>query len=491
MDFAIIDAEKWKSNLGIEMCCSKENIDPVNPIICIANYLFDSLHHDAYSVAYNTGDLEEWRVKVESSYSPLEPEFLPSVIETGGLIWKKEFIQENINEMNTNGPYVFELYLNQILRWYQLELKHRGASFVLPVGALRLIEQLRIFSNGRLLMITGDKADSLASEFSDENEKPEISDHQGCFSFTTNLDAIGKYFHIHGGVTFHGFLDNQFRVSLFLMDSKELSDLPDFSNINCISQHSENCISKFLNLSLTFSGQQQFGPENYFNLYKGAIFLKKQYKTLKNIGKPGEHSLKRELAFEEYLGVILAQLRLSNYDSDLFMEFKKGIASCIVHCEETNKSTITKILYRIWENDYYIPNIIHDVAFAIGEILQLLDLVSAAISFFIIASKRLTKETDQLNTYYNIAMSYLENGDTHNTIKYLLKCQELDPDDEDITSKLHELSHVNDCREEIKPKNILCKTRQELLAKSQEENQNTISPTLEELNMHRCRNKYI
>lgn len=479
MDFAIIDAENWKKDQGIHLLNSDiiiKDSDISNPIICIANYFFDSLQQDAYSIESESGELYEWKMKIKASCSPNDNSFLSTVIDNTSISWKREYIQEyNENRSNSDGPYVFESYLNEILQLYQktIGIQGIGGSFVLPIGSLRLLNQLKEFSNNRLFLISGDKADAFSCEFNESSKSPDITNHQGCFSFTTNFDAIGKYFENNNGFILREHFENQFRVCIFVMEALDELDFPI--------------------LSSSYRSSLQFGPEHYFNLFKGSRFLNKHYKILKKIGKPKKHSLKREIALQEYLNSVLSQLSLSNYDSDLFMQYYKGIAACCLYSDSHEQKQLRILLRRIWDNDYYIPNLTSDVGLAIAEILQLLNHNEAAIQFLLISEKRIFVNDDKLSKFYNIANSYLEINDISNSLVYFRKCHELDPEDDEFIEQIQilenddSLNTIEDTIMNIKISyNTSKKTREDMLLQSQRDSMEDINFTLS----NRCKKKY-
>lgn len=70
-------------------------------------------------------------------------------------------------------------------------------SFVLPIGAFSLFQNLREIGGGRLFVLVGDKGYPAADEFVGSRD-PHIAIH-GSISFMLNLHAVRLYFECLGG----------------------------------------------------------------------------------------------------------------------------------------------------------------------------------------------------------------------------------------------------------------------------------------------------
>ena len=447
VDFAIIDAEKWKATAGIHLTHQNSVIQSsgTNPLICIANYLFDSLKHDAFCVN-KAGELEEWKLQISSLFSPADKRFLPSVIESSDMKWKLEYIQDQDKDRKQQeGPYLFDSNFNRILNWYQTKNTvdtPEGISFLLPTGAIRLLEELMKFSGNNLMLIAGDKAERFPHEFDSYNEPPGITSHQGCFSFTTNFDAIGKLFEMKNGFHSQATRESEFCVSCFVAaPQKRTEHIEDMicsdEQYDIIIDRAKKQRNEYSFLCSSTVSMINFGPEHYFNIYEGAKFINKQYKMINSMGK-NKVSVRREVALEEYFDMLLAQLHLSNYDVDLFVLLQAAIIHSIT---KPNKyGNLKRILFRVWGNDYYIPEISNDTAFSIGTLFQALEELEKAIKFFEQSVDRFPKE--KFASLYNIGICYqqLEKHDV--SLRYFEQCYQLDADDEDVRDKLEELRNL-------------------------------------------------
>lgn len=450
MDFSILDAENWKSEDGLFFLNSKKKLESIgnNPLICVANYLFDSLKHDAFSVSNenNPGDLGEWRIKISSSFNPKEPQFLPSIIGTSDIKWKIHHVQEkDQNRKQISGPYLNPL-LNKILNWYQFILSDKnnfpnGASFVLPLGSIRLLEELIKFSNSNLFLITGDKADCYENEFDDYKTFPDITSHDGCFSFTTNFDAFSKLFALKNGFFKHLTKDSEFCVSVFSINEKGDNNdelLCSNENFKAILKNSKEKEKNFLSLQAIGISIGNFGPENYFNSYKNINIYGQHYKSFKKLKKGNKTlQLRYELAIEDYFNSLLSQIKFSNYDVDFFYKIHEGLIKCLKVLHDIKSNVLKKILYKIYKNDYFLPSMSLDIPFIIAQTFQLLNDYERAFKFFLISLNRFPNEFECL---FNLGICSYNLKQYEKSQKYFLKCKKLEPDDEDVQNWLLKIS---------------------------------------------------
>jgi len=134
---------------------------------------------------------------------------------------------------------------------------------------------------------------------------------------------------------------------------------------------------RFNELRNTYRAQvEDFGPDHYFLLWK---------------------SVRTKDTFPSH---ILAQLRLSSHDPDLFFRYKNTLLEKI-HTTPYMKEVLEE-LRLVWENFY--PNGVKnedDVAFALGRIFFKVDEYKAALHFF---EEALRTDPNDHATYYNIGL---------------------------------------------------------------------------------------
>lgn len=141
-------------------------------------------------IQVQSGELKEGLISVgsrsEHENDPLDPEiirrfdnrFIYKVVED-------DYYLESESEDAT--------HMQRILRWYRdfFGASPSGASLLLPIGALRALRCLTSFSNGRALVLSGDKGNNNHEQFRGLVD-PHVAVH-GSFSVMVNYHAIGLY----------------------------------------------------------------------------------------------------------------------------------------------------------------------------------------------------------------------------------------------------------------------------------------------------------
>jgi len=292
--------------------------------------------------------------------------------------------------------------------------------------------------------ISGDKADSSPEEFDSYNEPPQIVSHDGCFSFTTNFDAIGKFFNLNSGFYFPLTRESEFCVSAFCMENidnnQKYLELPFYERVFKLAKKLRNSYSI---LSANALSMVHFGPEHYFKLFKGTQFISTHYQAIqKNRKKKKVAQLRQDLENEDQLHSLIAQLSLSNYDVDFFYIIYQRILETINLTPEEDGTSVLlkKVLYRVWRNEYFNPVTSSDIAFAIAEVFKAVHLLENAKKFFEISANRFPD--DLFVTLYNIAICCIELKQYDEALEYLRRCDDLQAGDEDVFNKMKEIEKL-------------------------------------------------
>jgi len=222
LDLAIFDAV---NDSEIHLHHSKVTLKPgalKNPVCVVANYLFDTLCHDIFQV--ENSQLTEGLISV-GSRNAYEPDALdPEIIKRFDNHFRYNVVTDDYyrNEDDESDREHFK----RILRWY---LDYFGASpsgaasILMPIGALRALRRLTAFSNGRALVLSGDKGNNNPEQFRGLMD-PHIAVH-GSFSVMVNYHAIGLYFISRNGFVLHNPQEEaSLKVSAFVLsgDSDDL-----------------------------------------------------------------------------------------------------------------------------------------------------------------------------------------------------------------------------------------------------------------------------
>jgi hypothetical protein len=190
LDFARFDAARDTSMTLLDSGELLELGAVKNPVLAIANYVFDSLPQDAFQTC--DGALHESLISVTArgdGFNPDEPEALERL--------SVEF-QTSLAEEN----YYPDGRWNAILSEYRRRLS--DTAFLFPTGALRCVEHLLDLSGGRLMLISADKGYCADSALAAGSGVPFLTLHsRGCFSMKVDYQAIGRYFELRGGLARH------------------------------------------------------------------------------------------------------------------------------------------------------------------------------------------------------------------------------------------------------------------------------------------------
>ena len=187
LDFAVFDPQNDKT---IELLISKQKIaasDIKNPLIVIANHVFDNIEQDAFRII--NGILQESKITLYRD-------------EKDGSLNNDATIREvKIAERFADAtfPYYQEPVYDSLLEEYSQNLEE--ATFTIPTGAFSCIENLSEFSNEKLILLTADKGYVRINGPEVVGIRPLEFDRDGSLYFNLNFDAIQKYFRSGGGIS--------------------------------------------------------------------------------------------------------------------------------------------------------------------------------------------------------------------------------------------------------------------------------------------------
>lgn len=176
IDFAVLDADR----LGpLELVVSGRTLTPGSlrgPVLGIANYVFDTLRHDAYAI--RSGELLETRIRLGDDAVP------------GG-----EPLTDIGWETSPCGSVPEDLA--QVLEHYRETLD--DTAVLVPVGGLRCLEFLADLTSGATCTLVADKGHRTTVELC-SHEAPSVVFHGSGFSLMVNFDFLARYVQQRGGV---------------------------------------------------------------------------------------------------------------------------------------------------------------------------------------------------------------------------------------------------------------------------------------------------
>eukprot|EP00494_Astrolonche_serrata_P024060 UN24318 len=336
VDFAILDVENDRQLTLLGSPYKKNNTPKKiryfnNPCIFIANYVFDSLPHDAFQVS--DGVLYENLLTIVSGKT-LEPDLKdPNLLKRCTFHWKTKKVDVNTRYTGILKP------LTKILKYYldSFTKSNDAVSFLFPTASFICMKLMQQLSNNKFILIAGDKCHTREFEFRGIRD-PHIAQH-GTFSVMANIHALLQY------------IDNQKNGFSFCTDYLE-----GYKTILCGAGIDQE---KLKHTTLAFEDINQYGPEAFSKLQRGV------HKQVTNID----------------LKMIIFLLRMSCHDSTVFHKFQSQIHRKIIAHKNKNDRIFEDIVNDLKHiSDYNYPvNPRKDIGFEISNILMLLEEYDLAI----------------------------------------------------------------------------------------------------------------
>ena len=202
LDFALFDAQTPQA---LHLVHSKQTLSPEaihNPFILIANYFFDSIPQDCFTIT--DGQLCENLLTLYSSQP--EPDY------TDAALWHR--LELAYEAIPLQQPYYDNEDYNQILARYEEFLP--DTTLLFPNVGLDCLEFWRGDDNGRFLLLSSDRGYSLAESLL-EQEDP-LPNLHGSFSLMVNYDAINHYVALQEGIILQpAHYQNNLQVAAYLL----------------------------------------------------------------------------------------------------------------------------------------------------------------------------------------------------------------------------------------------------------------------------------
>jgi len=365
LDFALFDAEHDTTLTLIHggQTLSAETL--VNPVVFLANYFFDGLTQDVFYI-------DEKRLH-ESLVTLTTPQTQPNLHDPDLL----NGVTISYEHRLITGDYYPEADFNEMLGYYQDTLLQSYLLF--PIGSLRCFQRLQKLTQGRFIIISADKGYHREDDLFFRGE-PGLAKH-GSFSMMVNYHALGQYITKQGG---------QFLAT----------DYPHTNLDVCVSLLGQQ------NYAETRQAYQfaieQGGPDEFFILKKG---LENYHDKLE-------------------LPQILAYLRLSGWDSQLFLTCFETLRNKLGDITPRLKEQLHDAVPQIWQNYYHLGEA-DDVPFFLGMLLYGLDYNSEAIAYLKLSLKFYGPD---VRTLYNLGLCYYDLRDFKTALAYMQQTLALEAD---------------------------------------------------------------
>lgn len=340
-----------------------------NPLIVVANYLFDSIATDVFTVS--DGQLFESMVTLKTPSD--------NVRDGRPVQWDK--IEINYTKKLIEHSYYGNEF-DAILFAYQNQLI--DTHFQFPIASLVALKNMLALCNNQFLLLTSDKGYTNLDEL-DHCDYPELDFH-GCFSVMVNYHAIAEFLKQQGGDSIiQSFRENI--VSGVFTSGFSLHDFPQLAM--AANQHI-----------------QGFGPTDYFLIYEHFI----------------EHY--KECSLE----VMSSYLNLSGWDPNVFDHIAEYFCDLASEGDPEVISYLSAHMHCIADNFYHLPSS-EDTLFNIGLFFQNANQFDRAIHYYT-ESERYFGSSDVV--LFNAAMCLYSMDKNSEAIAYLEKALQFNADATEI-----------------------------------------------------------
>jgi len=336
-----------------------------NPVTVIANYIFDTVSHDAFTIS--DGKVKESLVNLATYHENMK--------NGRPVDWEQVQITHTARDIDDH--YYDDDDFNAVVNQYNNLLT--DSHILIPIAGLRTIRNLKKLSGGKMLLLSTDKGYSHLEEL-DHLDHPHLAFH-GSFSMMVNFHAIAKYFEHSGGKAILQSLRTGIKTAAFVsgIDLNEYPEL-DFS----LWEHVE-----------------RLSPGDYFILHR-------------NISENFQHSI---------LNTLVAHLAFTDWDPHIYQKLSKQICEQITSAENVTVEYLTSHMPNLAENFYYLPKG-YDVMFDIGILFHTLRRYGDAAKYYKLSEQHFG---EQFGLAYNIALCSYNNGEMQEALTYFRRALKLDP----------------------------------------------------------------
>lgn len=372
VDFAVFDCEK-DSEFSLQISGAKLSPETVEtPMIAIANYVFNGLREQSISI--NNGIVSEGCIKIMA-----DPNISATNIDIISRM-KLEWSYKPIQDLDAHFP---DPVLRGLVHHYLQN--NETLNVLLPLGALRFLRSLEALSHGQFLLITADKAHAHEEDLRLTKENPHIAIH-GSFSMMANFHALRQVFLSRGGASFHTPYYTGLQVAAFAMGETPLEEF-------------------------------QFAWENVLLAFDPDSFSQLQRCIRDETPSP---SLKN----------ILALIRLSRFESEVFYKFKQVLVDHIPYASDRLQSDFKSDILHIAAN-FYPLSASKDVDFDLGRLSMGLRDYETSIRLF---KKSIELCGEHYVTWHNLGICYYYMDDLKESMNSFNQCLEIQPEYQDAKS---------------------------------------------------------
>jgi tetratricopeptide (TPR) repeat protein len=371
VDFAIYDLESGKPITLQQKNIRLSQDTLANPLIVFANYIFDTVSHDSFTV--NEGKLYELLLSISTPESNMR--------DNKPVNMEHLSIEYKLNEIKKD--YYGDPDLDSILENYKKTLL--DTSFLFPIGSIRAIKLLKKLAHDKLFIIASDKGYNTLAAL-DRLGHPSLSFH-GSFSMMVNFHAMANYFKNSGGDYFLQTPRKGIKTSVFMSGYK----LADLKNTNIVIQ---NYV-------------EGFSPADYFTLHR-----------------------RMSDTFQECtLDVIAAHLNLSKWDPHIYSKMANRMTTLVEEADNDTINFLASNMHKLAANYYYMPKS-DCVLFEIAVFYHSIKRYQEALQYYREAQKYVG---EQFGLFYNRGLCEHNLGLNEDALKDFQQANLLDPESTETT----------------------------------------------------------
>jgi len=370
LQFELLDAGGEVNSRFVQGDTSETIEPPQSPLIVIANYVFDSLPHDAFVTKEGqVFELLQTTAAAHQDAGNKPPEALSRL--------KLSYTHAAVT---TPGHYPEDSW-NSILDLYRRRLP--AATVLFPSQALRTLGALGKLTDGTMLVLAADKGYLHEDSLLLSEGLPTYEFHSAnCFSQMVNFDAIAKYFEASGG---EAFLPEKHSSSLHICAFLERHPGAQFPALKARFEEARSAI----------------GPDDLFAL----------------LAWLNPHM--EEMSVPQ----ILALLRLSRWDPTTLVRMFPVLARQI-RSAVAERNDLRNAVLLTWANHFPISPNDNVLAFYCGVILLELGFFEEGLSLFKQSQDLLGRSA---TTSYNLGLCSLGLGRTSEALAFMIEACDLDP----------------------------------------------------------------
>jgi SAM-dependent MidA family methyltransferase len=369
LQFELLDASGDINSRFVRGDAPQSVEPPPSPLVVIANYVFDSLPHDAFLIKEGqVFELLQTTAAARQDAGNNPPEAFSRL----------KFSYTNAD--TTPGHYADDSW-NSILDLYRRRLP--AATVLFPCEALKTLGALRKFSGGTMLVLAADKGYVHEDSLLLSQGAPTYEFHSAnCFSQMVNFDAIAKYFEASGG---EAFLPEKHSSSLHICAFLERQPDAQFPALKARYQEARAAI----------------GPDDLFAL------LAWLNPHMEEMSAPQ----------------ILALLRLSRWDPTTLVRLFPVLARQI-RSAAAERNDLRNAVLLTWANHFPIRPSDNVLAFYCGVILLELRFFEEGLALFKQSQDLLGRSA---STSYNLGLCSSGLGRTSEAVAFMIEACDLDP----------------------------------------------------------------